>query len=315
MEPARPRCYSQPMRKHRRSATRKEETAPVHGNHHPRGVGRGQIWSGTVSFGLVNIPVTLQPAERARELHFTMLDKRDLSPVGYRKINKNTGADVPRDEIIKGYQYGKDEYVTLTDADLKRASPERTQRIDILTFVDGSKIDPAHFERPYYLEPAAKADKAYVLLREALRRSGKVGIVTVVLRARQRLAALMVHGSALRLELLRYSHELRSPEELRLPGENLAAQKISEAELSMAERLIEELEGPWLPDHYKDEYHDELMAFIEAKAKAGKIEASPEHEKTRPAGPPADIMSLLKKSLASRERAGAGAHGARRHSH
>jgi len=257
------------------------------------------IWTGTISFGLVNIPVTLHSGETAKELRFSMLDKRDLAPIGYRKINKNTGADVAANQIVKGYRYGPDEFVTVTDEDFKRASPERTQRIDITAFVDAGKIDPAMFDRPYYLEPAAKSDKAYALLREAMRRSGKVGIASVVLRARQHLAALFARGSALTLELLRYRDELRDPSDLRLPDDDLGRLKISDAELDMAQRLVDELSGPWDPDKYKDEYRDELLEFIEKKAQAGKtVPAPPGPAKARPLAAPTDIMSLLKKSLA-----------------
>lgn len=250
-----------------------------------------------MSFGLVNIPVTLHSGETTDELHFSMLDRRDLAPIGYRKINKLTGEEVPAREITKGYKRGPNEFVTLDEADFKRASPERSQRIDITAFVDAGSIDPAHFERPYYLEPAAKSEKAYALLREAMRRSRKTAVASLVLRARQHLAALIVRGPAIMLELLRYPAELRGPSDLRLPEEDLSRLRISEAELKMAERLIEDLAAPWRPEQYKDEYRSELLAFIEEKARTGKSRTG-----AAAAGPleaPADIMSLLKKSLAS----------------
>ena len=287
-------------RRHGRAAARgvarpHDEHEDGFGRAHPKGL----IWTGTISFGLVNIPVTLHSGENAKELHFTMLDKRDLSPIGYRKINKNTGAEVSGSQIVKGFKHGPDEYVTLSDEDFKKASPERTQRIDIAAFVDGAAIDPALYDRPYYLEPAAKSEKAYALLREAMRRAGKVGIASVVLRARQHLAALLVQGRVLTLELLRYRDELRDPSELHLPDEDLRRLKITETELEMAERLVGELGAPWRPEQYKDDYRDELLAFIEAKAKAGKAVTAPAGPaKTRGLAAPVDIMSLLKKSLA-----------------
>ena len=176
--------------------------------------------------------------------------------------------------------------MTVGEEDFKRASPERTQRIDIAAFVDGSEMTRAS-ERPYFVEPAAKSEKAYALLREAMKRSGKVGIASVVLRARQHLAALIAQGRVLTLELLRYRDELRDPSELRLPDEDLRHLRISEAELKMAERLIEELGGPWRPEQYKDEYRDELLAFIEAKANAGKghARARRPHESASARGP------------------------------
>jgi DNA end-binding protein Ku len=262
---------------------------------------KGLIWNGSISFGLVNIPVTLHSGENTKELHFTMLDSRDMSPIGYRKVNKSTGQDVPKEKIVKGYRMEDDRFVTLTNEDFKRASPERTQRIEISAFIDGSKLDPALFEKPYYLEPVPKNEKAYALLREAMKRTGKVGIATIVLRARQYIAALMAKGPVLMLEVLRYSEELRDPSELHLPPEDL---KLGETELEMAEQLIERLSGPWEPESFKDDYHDELLAFIEKKAKAGKTLEAPAVPETRGKGtPPADIMALLKKSLEGRGKA------------
>lgn len=261
---------------------------------------KGLIWNGLISFGLVNIPVTLHSGESAKDLHFILLDKRDLSPIGYRKINKGTGEEVPRDRIVKAYRLEDGRYVTLTEEDFKRASPERSQRIEIKAFVEAAQIDPAHFERPYYLEPAPKNEKAYALLREAMKRTGKIGVATIVLRGKEHLAALIARGPALMLEMLRYGEELRDPSDLHLPDESLA---LPEGELAMAQRLVEDLAGPWKPDEYKDQYRGELLAFIEKKAKAGKAEAGPEIPEPREsATPPSDIMALLKKSLASRSR-------------
>ena len=293
--------HPKPLRRHGRAVRRADRSreSSAEGARSAPSRAKGLIWTGTISFGLVNLPVTLHSGEAANELHFTMLDRRDLSPIGYRKINKNTGAEVPSAQIVKGFKYGPDEYVTVGEEDFKRASPERTQRIDIAAFIDGAKIDPAMFDRPYILEPAAKSEKAYALLREAMRRSGKVAVASVVLRARQHLAALLVQGRALTLELLRYRDELRDPSELHLPDEDPRRLKITETELEMAERLIAELSGPWKPEQYKDLYRDELLAFIEAKAKAGKALPAPAAAaRTRPLAAPVDIMSLLKKSLA-----------------
>lgn len=263
---------------------------------------KGLVWNGLVSFGLVNIPVSLHSGESVKELHFTMLDRRDLSPIGYRKINKSTGDEVPAGRIVKGFRLDDGRYVTLTEEDFRRASPERTQRIEIHSFVDGARIDPAYFERPYYLEPAPKHEKAYALLREAMKRAGRIGVATIVLRARQHLAALMPRGPALTLELLRYPEELRDPGDLHLPAEGSGG--LSEGELAMAERLIEDLAAPWKPERFKDDYRGELLDFIEKKAKAGKAEAGPAAAKPRgSATPPGDIMALLKKSLERRPRA------------
>lgn len=259
---------------------------------------KGLIWNGTISFGLVNIPVSLHSAESVKELHFTLLDRRDLSPIGYRKFNKSTGEDVPAARVVKGYRLDDGRYVTLTDEDFRRASPERTQRIDIRAFIDGSKIDPALFERPYYLEPSPKHEKAYALLREAMKRSGKAGVATIVLKSREHPAALMARGPALTLELLRYTGDMRDPADLHLPAEGAKGPRIEESELAMAQRLIEDLSTPWKPESFKDRYREELLSFIEKKAKAGQAEAGPEVPEARAeASPEADIMALLKRSL------------------
>ena len=270
----------------------------------PRG-----IWKGHVSFGLVNIPVVLHPAESRDELDLDLLDKRDFSPIGYLKVNKKTGREVPKDEIVRGFKYdGK--YVVVTDQDLKRASPERTQRVDILSFTDAHEIDPRFYDRPYYLEPAPKQGKPYALLREALKKTGKVGIATVVIRTRQHLAALVPLDDVLVLNTLRYADELRNPDALDLPRGSLKALGISENELKMAERLIEEMVEPWNPERYKDEYEKELLAYIKKKAERGETEKVEEPEAPRPKrGEVIDIMSLLKQSV---DRAGGSKKRARR---
>lgn len=266
------------------------------------------IWKGSVSFGLVNVPVNLYSAEaRGEELSFSMVDKKDMSPIGYKKVNKNTGEEVPKDRIIKAFELEEGRYVTVSDADFKRAAPEKTQRVDIVAFVDAGDIDPVYFEKPYYLEPAARSDKVYALLREAMVRTKKIGIATVVIRSKQYLAALVPRGKALELCLLRYAEELRDPEDLKLPADDPKKLKISEAELKMAERLIEDLAAPWDPSQYKDEFKAELLSFIEKKAKEGESAAIAEAPKAPKAAPPADIMALLKASVGQKVRAPVGA--------
>lgn len=267
---------------------------------------REAIWSGSLSFGLVNIPVTLRPAESRRDIGFSLLDKRDMSPIGYRKINKNTGQDVPKEAIAKAYKIEEDRYVLLDDADFKRVAPERTQRVEIRSFVDIGQIDPAFFEKPYYLEPARKSEKPYALLREGMKRTGKAGIAEVVLRAKEYLAAVIARGPALMLVLLRFSHELRDPSDLNLPEPGSKKVRISEAELKMAERLIKDLEAPWEPQKFRDTYHDELLAFIEKKAQAGAGRKIRLPEKPERVEPPRDIMELLKQSVAHVEKGRAG---------
>ena len=248
----------------------------------------------------------MHAGETKRGLNFTLLDKRDMSPIGYRKINKNSGEEVAARDIVKGYRYDDRRYVTLTEEDFARASPERTQRLDIQAFVTLCDIDPAHFERPYWLEPEPKSVKAYALLREALRAENKCGIATFVLRAKQHLAAVYAHGPALAVELLRYEAELRGPEDLHLPPEDAAALKLSPAELQMARRLVAENAGSWKPSAFRDSYHDDLLAFIAKKAKAGRLEeAAPVPDARGEAPESGDIMDLLRRSLAHGAKAGA----------
>lgn len=259
------------------------------------------IWTGSISFGLVNIPVSLVTAEQRDDLDFTLLDKRDSSPIGYQKISKRTGKPVPADRIVRGVEQANGRYVVVSDTDLRRASPERTQRIDILAFVEAPAISPLYFDRPYYLEPARGGERGYALFREALRRSGKVAVASVVVKTRQHLAAVLAHDRILVLDVLRYASELREPSKLRVPGTPLKALRISDRELKMAERLVAEMTEDWDPDRYHDEYRDELLAFIKKRSRAGQGTSASEAEE-EPAPPKRadiiDIAELLKRSLA-----------------
>jgi DNA end-binding protein Ku len=262
------------------------------------------IWNGHITFGLVSIPVALYPAESREELDFTLLDKADMSPIGYRKVNKATGEEVPRERITRGFEYEKGRYVIVSEDDLRRASPERTQQIAIMAFVDPAEVPPKYYDRPYYLEAVAKQEKGYALLRETLRKTGKMAIATVVIRTRQHLAGVTADESVLLLDLLRYSQELRDTARLNLPARNLKTLGISDKELKMAERLVDEMVEPWDPSRYRDEYKDELTAFIRKRAKAGKIEESAVEEpaERKPKAKVIDIMSLLKQSVEKAEK-------------
>jgi DNA end-binding protein Ku len=259
------------------------------------------IWKGSIRFGLVNIPVAVYPAEESDELSFTLLDRRDLSPVGYQRINKASGEEVPWSEIVKGYEYEDGEYVVLGDEDFKRANPEATQTVDIVAFVDASQIDPMYFDRPYYLAPIKGGEKGYALLREALAASGKVGVAKVVLRTREHLAAVIPRGRALVLELLRFPHELRDAGELDLPKAGLEDAGVTKREIEMAEKLVEGMVEEWDPTQYKDDYRNDLMARIDEKIEKGETEviAEPEEEEEgeRKGAEVIDIMDLLKRSL------------------
>lgn len=255
------------------------------------------IWKGSITFGLVNIPVGLYSAEKREEMSFHMLDRRNMSRVRYKKVNEKTGKEVPWEETVRGYEYQDGKYVVLTDGDLRRASPEKTQTVDILDFVDVDEIDLRYFDKPYYLAPDKRGAKSYALLRETLRRTRKAGIATVVIRSKQYLAAVAVHEDVIVLDILRYSHELRDWNDLDLPKGD---QGVSERELEMADRLVEGMVSEWSPDRYKDTYVDDLKAMIKRRVAAGQTEASPEPtEKEAPPtrGKVVDLMALLKQSV------------------
>ena len=276
------------------------------------------LWEGVISFGLVEIPVSLYPAENREELKFRLLDRRDFAPVGYQRINKNTGKEVPWDEIVKGYEVDKDEFVVMSDEELRAANVRASQTVEIIGFVDGASIDPMFFDRPYYVMPARRGGKSYALLRDTLERTGRIGIAKVVIRVRQHLAALRVRGPILVLELMRFAHELRTPEDLDLPVESLSKVKATASEVKLAERLVREMAMPWKPEKYHDEYRDDVLKLVEAKLKAGKSrsieEPKAERRKTGEAKV-VDLMALLKKSLQESEKPRRGPRTASRQSH
>jgi DNA end-binding protein Ku len=255
------------------------------------------IWKGSISFGLVNIPVGLYAAESRDEIHFKLLDKRTMSPIHYKRVSEESGREVPWEETVRGYEFSDGKYVVLSDEDLKRAAPEATQTIDIVDFVDLEEISPLYFDKPYYLAPDKKGAKAYALLREVLRRTNKAGIAKVVIRTRQYLAAVVARGDVLTLELMRYAHELRDPKDLDVPH---GKQGVSEKELQMAERLVEGMVEAWHPEKYKDDYRRDLMKMIEERVEAGELEGSsaPAPKPERAAGGKVvDLMALLKRSV------------------
>lgn len=258
------------------------------------------LWKGAISFGLVNVPVELFSAQkRSSELDLTMLDKRDLAPVGYKRVNKANGKDVPWEDVVKGYEYEDDKYVVLSEEDFRRANPQASKSVDILAFVDLADIDPQYFETPYYLAPGKRGEKAYALLRDAMAKAGKAGIATVVVRTKQYLAALLAQDEALILNTLRYHNELKSAKDLDIP-EKLKGHKASAKELDMALTLIDDMADEWQPERYHDTYHEDLLKRIEAKIKAGQTEEITEPEKEERAAKGAeviDLMSLLKKSV------------------
>jgi DNA end-binding protein Ku len=259
------------------------------------------LWKGSINFGLVNIPVALYPAETSKSLDLDMLDRRDFAPIKYQRINKRTGKEVPWEQIVKGYQYEKGEYVTLTEEELRSANVEATQSVDILDFVAAAEISPVYFDKPYYLEPAKNGRRAYMLLREVLIKSDKVAIARVVIRTREHLAAVIPQGHVLILNLLRFEHELRDSKGLDIPEAGSKGRAISTGELQMAERLIEAMSGPWNPAKYRDEYREDLENLIEKKIKSGRpraVSADARAPARKAGGKVVDIMSLLQRSVA-----------------
>jgi DNA end-binding protein Ku len=262
------------------------------------------IWKGSLRFGLVTIPVGLYAAESPDELDLDLIDRRSQAPVGYSRINKETGRAVPASAVVKGYAVSKGHYVVVSDEDLKRAAPEATQTLDVVGFVERDAIPPIYYDRPYYIAPTGQGDKAYALLREALASSQRQALARVVVRTRQYVAAIYPWETVLVVQLLRYAHELRDPAELALPRRVAASAK----ELAMAERLISSMEQKWDADEFHDEYRDQLLALIRRKARSGKeieVEAEPV------AGPPkaevVDLMALLQESLSGQRGAARGA--------
>jgi DNA end-binding protein Ku len=254
------------------------------------------IWNGHISFGLVNIPISLYSAEKRSEIRFHLLDSRNKAKIHYERINDETGQEVPWNKIVKAFEYDKKNYVVLDQEDFKRAAPEATKSIDIENFVRLSEIEPIYFERPYLLVPEKAGEKGYVLLREVLQKTKKVAVAKVVLRERQYLAILMPIDNALMINLIRFKQELRSFTEFHLPEENIKAYKISSQELKMAEQLVESMTSRWKPEQYHDDYREALMQWIEQKATHKK---SPRKTKVKEELPDnvMDFMAALKKSL------------------
>ena len=258
------------------------------------------LWKGAISFGLVHIPVGLYSAEKRNSFDLTMLDRRSMKPVGFKRYNKETGEDVPWEEIVKGYEYEKDRYVVLSEDDFKRANVEATQTVDILSFVEQDEIEPMYYETPYYLAPDKRGHKGYALLRETLKQTGKVGIANVVIRTRQYVAALIPFHDVILMNTLRYHNELRDTDELDVPSDNLKAVGVNSREVDMARRLVEGMSAAWKPEEHRDTYHEDLLALIEKRVQAGQTEVVPEpsEEEKRPRkGEVVDLMALLKKSV------------------
>jgi DNA end-binding protein Ku len=250
------------------------------------------IWKGTITFGLVNIPVQLHSAVRADHISFRLLHSEDLSPVKYERVCQSDGETVPWSEIVKGYEYAKGKYVVLTDEDFKAAALESSKTIDILDFVKEEEIDPRFFDTPYYLVPTKGGEKAYALLREAVQRSGAVGVGKITIRQSQHLAGIKAVGDALVLELMRFANELVDADEFTFP----TADGVRAQELQMAEQLVANLAEPFDPARYTDDYRANLMRIIKAKLK-GKKAVLEEPEAPTEDARVIDLMERLQASL------------------
>jgi DNA end-binding protein Ku len=252
------------------------------------------IWKGSISFGLVNIPIALYPATRKEELKFRLLRGTDLSPVNYKRVAEKDGREVPWDQIVKGYEYEKGKYIVLKDEDFQRVDLEATQTVDIQDFVDQEEIDPMFFYKPYYLEPQKGGDKAYVLLRETLKKTEKVGIAKVVIKTRQYLAGVKAEGDVLVLELMHFAEELADSDKLNVPKKLEPGKR----EVDMATALVSSMSSKWDPKKYRDDYRDALMEVIEEKVEAGGKEID---EKPKKKGPTPtkviDLVAVLQESL------------------
>lgn len=250
------------------------------------------VWKGSISFGLVTIPVALHNATRHEELKFRMLRKGDLSPINYKRVAEVDGKDVPWAEIVKGYEYEKGKFVLITDEDFKRVDIEATETIDIVDFVKVSEIDPMFFQKPYFLEPQKGGGGAYALLREVLAKTGKTGIAKVVIKTRQHLAAVKATEKMLILELMHFADDIVSAEGLKIP-----AAKLGKREEEMAKTLVDQMTEKWDPERYTDDYKSNLMKVIEAKVQAGGKELPKEKARQRPATNVIDLLAVLQKSL------------------
>jgi DNA end-binding protein Ku len=273
------------------------------GNGEDRAPTSRALWKGAVSFGLVYIPVHMHSAARDSTLDLDLLDRRDFSPVGYQRYNKRTGKVVDWDDIVKGYEYRKGEYVALSEEDFRQANVDASQTIEIVSFAERQSIPPEFYEVPYYLEPVSGGEKTYSLLREALLRSDKVAVGSFVMRGRQHFCAILVNGRALLLNTLRFAEELRPATELDLPPANPRAAKISGRELAMAERLIEEMSGAWDPNAFKDTYRADLMRRIKQKVRKRQthvLTPAEEPVEERRSAEVIDLMAVLRKSLEER---------------
>ena len=252
------------------------------------------IWTGAIGFGLVNIPVKLYSAIEESELNLDMLDKNDMAHIRYKRVNEQTGKEVAFENIVKGYKIG-DKYVVLEDDDFQKAMPEKTKQIEISSFASEKEIDSVYYEKPYYLEPDKSGSRAYILLLDALKKTGKIGLGSLVLRNKESVCIIKPEGNILVLQKIRFANEIRKPEGLQIPSESAKP-----AEVKMAMSLIDQLSKPFDIEMYKDTHTEKLLEVIDAKAngkKLGKTNLKVVHSSAQ------DLMAQLKASLTNKRKA------------
>lgn len=250
------------------------------------------IWKGSISFGLVTIPISLYPATRREELKFRLLRASDQSPVNYKRVAEADGKEVPWNQIVKGYEYEKGKFVIIKDEDFARIDVEATQTVEISGFVELSEVNPLLFYKPYYMQPEKGGDKAYVLLREALEQAGKIAIARVVIKTRRHLAAIKPQKSGLMLELMRFPEELLDLSDFKTPGST----SIAKPEMAMAKKLIDSMTTKWDPSSYKDDYHEMLKKVVEEKIEHGDREL-PKPARKKQKTNVIDLVSVLQQSI------------------
>lgn len=265
------------------------------------------IWKGTISFGLVSIPIQLYPATKREELKFRLLRRSDLSPVNYKRVAEADGKEVPWEQIVKGYEYEHGKFVVLQDEDFARVDVEATQTVEIVQFVDPGEVDPLLFYKPYFMEASKGGDKAYVLLRQTLADSGRIGIAKVIIKTRQHLAALKPQGKGIMLELMRFPEELVDVEEFSAPKERSATRP----ELNMARKLVESMTTSWDPTSFHDDYREILHEVIEKKIKHPEPVRSRKPRSSKQSNV-IDLVSMLKQSVEDVHKRPSRARSARR---
>jgi DNA end-binding protein Ku len=266
------------------------------------------IWKGAISFGLVHVPVALYPASGETGIDFDWLDKKTMDPVGYKRVNKRTGKEIVKENIVKGVKQGDNEYVVLSDDEIKKAYPKTMQTIEIETFVKAAEISFPFLDRPYFLEPVGKGEKVYALLREAMLDAGVIGIARVVMHTKEHLAALIPAGPALMLNTLRWAADLRPIEDLTLPAAGKKSANLKDSELKMAKQLITDMTEPWKPEQYEDRFADAIMTLVKQRVDAGKTETVQPLEADEGTSAPSnvvDLAELLSRSLGQRKGAAA----------